>query len=283
MTFEEWKMKMVSSGSVMSQIDFADHKETGLFMGTKLKYGKQMKTYFVWWKGNLITETIILHAAFTIWNQYKKPGEDKTMGEKKKETSPWDIYSGYLKKTGREGIDDLLDYLWQEGFCEAPASGGNHMHQKGGLLEHSLNVLQVAEKLSVALIGGKNITDEIRNSIVIISLLHDIGKIGDFDKKMYVENILKSGKQSDAKPWKRNPELSAVPHAVRSVKLATLFIDLTEEEEWAILTHDGMYDYAKMFLPGHESQFFMILHWADMWASRVIEGGDKDETENDQA
>lgn len=281
MTFEEWKMEMVSSGSVIDQIDFADFKETGLFMGTKMKYGQQSKVYFVWWKGTLIQETILLHAAFEIWNQYKKPKEDGTMAEKKKEETPWDIYKGYLMKTKREGIEDLLQYLEDIGFKEVPASGGNHSNQVGGLLQHSLNVLQVAEKISVALIGGKNMTDEIRNAVVISSLLHDIGKCGDFDKKMYVENILKSGKQSEAKPWKRNPELSAVPHAVRSVKLATLFIDLTEDEEWAILTHDGMYDYARTFLQGHESQLFMILHWSDLWASRVMEGGNKDEAEND--
>lgn len=90
---------------------------------------------------------------------------------------------------------------------------------------------------------------------------------------MYVESILKSGKQSDAKPYKRNPELSAVPHAVRSIKLATLFIDLTEAEEWAILCHDGLYDFMKYDLKGKETWLQMIIHWADMWASHIIEGG----------
>ena len=42
-----------------------------------------------------------------------------------------------------------------------------------------------------------------------------------------------------------------------------------------------MYDYARTFLQGHESQLFMILHWSDLWASRVMEGGNKDEAEND--
>lgn len=273
MTFEEWKSKTPG----VAQIDFSDHEGSGLFSGMKTKYGEETKTYFVWWKGELVQETILLHAAFAIWNQYKKPKEDGVMAKEKEQTKA-DIFKEYLKKTGREGIEDLLEYMEQIGFYEAPASGGNHMSHGGGLLEHSLNVLQVAEKLSVALIGGKNMTDELRQSVVIVSLLHDLGKCGDFDKKMYVENILKSGKQSDAKPYKRNPELTAVPHAVRSVKLATLFIDLTEEEEWAILTHDGMYDYAKTFLQGHESELFMILHWSDMWASRVLEGnGGNDE------
>ena len=81
-----------------------------------------------------------------------------------------------LNKTGREGINDLIEYLEEAGFFTAPASGGNHLSKEGGLAEHSLNVCHIAEKLSVSLIGGANITDEIRNSVVIAALLHDIGK-----------------------------------------------------------------------------------------------------------
>ena len=73
-------------------------------------------------------------------------------------------------------------------------------------------------------------------------------------------NILKSGKQSDAKPWKRNPSLLPLDHATRSIKLATLFIDLTEDEEFAIRYHDGLYETANYGVKGHETQLYMILH-----------------------
>lgn len=188
-----------------------------------------------------------------------------------------------LKKTGREGIEGLISYMEDAGFFTAPASGGNHANGEGGLAEHSLNVCHIAEKLSVSLIGGVNITDEIRNSIVIASLLHDLGKCGDYGKQMYVPNMIKDGrptqkepeqkyKQSEAKPWKRNPGLLPLDHATRSIKLATLFIDLTEEEEFAIRYHDGLYETANYAVKGHETQLYMILHWADMWSSRVLEG-----------
>jgi hypothetical protein len=152
---------------------------------------------------------------------------------------------------------------------------GNHIKKTAAYVE------AIARQLKKEGFYADELTDESIARFKRSAPLHDIGKIGDFGKQMYVENILKSGKQSEAKPWKRNPELSAVPHAVRSVKLATLFIDLTEEEEWAILTHDGMYDYAKTFLQGHESQLFMILHWSDMWASRVLEGAGEIDEEKD--
>ena len=184
-----------------------------------------------------------------------------------------------LIKTKREGMADLTMFMEDVGFFTAPASGGNHSNQVGGLAAHSLNVLHMAERMSVALYGGENISEEFRNSIVIAALLHDLGKVGDYDKQMYVPNILKSGKQSEAKPWMRNKQLSNVPHAVRSIKLATLFIDLTEDEEWAILAHDGLYDFMKYEVMGHETELYMLVHFADMWSSKVLEKSKESEGE----
>lgn len=197
----------------------------------------------------------------------------------KKGDNPVDIFRDALMKTKREGMADLLSFIQDIGFLDAPCSGGNHLAKKGGLLEHSVNVLKYAEKIGVALLGGAEY-NKVQDSVVIAALLHDLGKCGDYDKPMYVDNILKSGKPSEAKPFKRNPDLLAVPHAVRSIKLATLFIDLTEDEEWAILCHDGLYDFMYKDLKGKETWLQLIIHWADMWASHIIEGGsDKEGTE----
>lgn len=179
-----------------------------------------------------------------------------------------------LMKTERNGMDDLITYMKVIGYFDAPCSGGNHLAKEGGLAEHSLNVLHAAQKISVALIGGKNLTKEMQNSITICALLHDLGKCGQFRKPEYVENILASGKRSDAKPFKRNPELMNVPHEIRSIVLSTLFVDLTEEEQHAILYHNGLYGPLKYEIQGNETPLYMIIHWADMWASRVTEKED---------
>lgn len=206
----------------------------------------------------------------------KKTESEAPVQEKKEITLSYpDIIRDALMKTGREGIVGLLDFMNEIGFLTAPCSGGNHLHENGGLAEHSVNVMFQAEKIGVALLGGERF-NEIQSSVVIASLLHDLGKCGDFGKSLYVENILKSGKRSEPKPFKRNPDLSNVPHAIRSIKLATLFIDLTEDEEWAILTHDGLYDFMKYEIPNHETELSMIIHWADMWASKVIEKSDNE-------
>ena len=213
-------------------------------------------------------------AAVEATEETTKEEKETKKTKAKKEDEPLnyeEIIKTSLKKTEREGIDDLIAFMDEVGFFTAPCSGGNHLCKEGGLAEHSCNVMLTAEKMSVVLLKGENITPEIRNSIVIAALLHDLGKVGDYGKAMYVENILKSGKRSDAKPFMRNKGLSNVPHAIRSIKLATLFIDLTEDEEWAILTHDGLYDFMKYEMQGHETKLSMLIHWADMWSSKVIE------------
>ena len=53
---------------------------------------------------------------------------------------------------------------------------------------------------------------------------------------------------------------------------------LNKEEQKAILWHNGLYGLFKYEISGKESELYMIIHWADMWASRIIEkGGDGDD------
>ena len=176
----------------------------------------------------------------------------------------------HLLSTKREGMEDLIAYMEEIGFFEAPCSGGNHLACQFGLVHHSRNVMMAAENIGYALLGKVKYT-EIRDSVIIAAALHDLGKCGDFGKQMYVPNILKSGKASEAKPFKRNPALLPLDHATRSIKLATLFIDLTEEE-FAIRYHDGLYESANYGVKGNETALYLILHYADLWSSRITEG-----------
>ena len=175
-----------------------------------------------------------------------------------------------LLKTKREGIEDLVDYMEEIGFFSAPCSGGYHLACEFGLVQHTRNVMEYAEKLGVAWLGGKAY-NKIQDSVVIVSALHDLGKCGQFGKPLYVSNTLKSGEASASKPYKTNPDLMTLPHEVVSVIEATKFIDLTEDEQRAIAWHNGLYGCFKYDIQGKETPLYMILHFADMWASRVVE------------
>lgn len=175
-----------------------------------------------------------------------------------------------LLETGREGMEDLIDAMEDWGFFTAPASGSFHLACEFGLLQHTRNVMEMAEKIGTTLLGAYEF-DKIYNSVIISAALHDLGKCGQFGKPEYIPNVLKSGKASDAKPYKKNSDLLPVDHEIRSVAMAQMYIDLTEDEQFAILYHNGMYGPLKYSLQGNETPLYMILHWADMWASRVIE------------
>lgn len=103
-----------------------------------------------------------------------------------------------MMNTKREGMADLLDYMTDLGFLDAPASGGNHLPQDGGLLEHTVNVMILAEKIGVALLGGAAY-NKIHDSVIIAAGLHDLGKCGRYGSQYYVENMIKDGKPTKKK------------------------------------------------------------------------------------
>lgn len=181
-----------------------------------------------------------------------------------------------------EGIRKLLDHMDEIGFYEAPCSGGNHLAKLGGLAEHSLNVAQYAMRLTKVWYEEPYYSAW-AGSVVICGLLHDIGKCGQFKKPGYVPNMVKDGrptkaepeqkyKQSSDKPYKVNPELLNVPHEIRSLSIIQQFIELTEEEYHAILYHNGLYGPLYREINGKETALYMVLHFADLWCSRIVEG-----------
>lgn len=190
-----------------------------------------------------------------------------------------------LLGTGREGMDKLIAHMEEYGFFTAPCSTSYHLAEEGGLAKHSLNVFNTAEEL-YDLWGLQDIIPE--ESITICSLLHDIGKMGQFGKFNYVPNMLKGRAtkanpnpepyQSDKKPYVSNPELLYMDHECRALSIISKYIELTEEEQQAILWHNGLYGSFKYQIQGNETPLYMVIHFSDMWASRIIESeGDGDE------
>lgn len=176
----------------------------------------------------------------------------------------------------REGREELLKYLEGCGYYTAPASTQHHLSKDGGLLEHSINVTNLMFDLVENDVLGMEYAynwsiAEMEESIAIVGLFHDLGKASYYGKPNYVENILKSGKRSDAKPYERNKELLNIPHEVSSVHILSKYINLTEEETFAILYHNGLYTSIGYGLKTYERPLQMLIHFADMWASRVIE------------
>lgn len=174
-----------------------------------------------------------------------------------------------LRSIKRPGVDDLIDYMEENEFFTSPCSSQHHLCYPGGLAKHSLNVYMIATEICINTnLEAKKIE---YSSIVLTTLLHDIGKAVYHNKPLYMPNILKDGKQSEKKPFERNSATLGIPHEVAALEIISKFIDLTEEEAHAILFHNGLYTAVGREVNGKETPLQMLLHFADMWASRVVE------------
>lgn len=168
-----------------------------------------------------------------------------------------------LLQVGRKGIDNLLKYMDKIGFYTAPASTKYHGAAAGQLAVHSLNVFNAAIDLAVAWCGDLWLEANI-DSIIICALLHDLGKTGQFNKPLYIPNDIDT-------PFKYNKDLLTLDHEVISVIEIQKYITLTEDEQQAIAWHNGLYGIFADRIKGKETPLYMLLHFADMWASRVME------------
>ena len=150
-----------------------------------------------------------------------------------------------LKSTGREGVDDLIEYLddGKNRFFNAPASTRFHLNEEGGLLQHSLNVCHAALELREVTIKMRpDLEPELpRDSVIIASLLHDICK-----SDIYVPVIKKvkvNGIWTEEPGWDVDYSNLPLGHGEKSAMMALWGgLDITKEELLAIRWHMAAWD-----------------------------------------
>ena len=83
-----------------------------------------------------------------------------------------------LLSTNREGMERVVKRLEEVGFFKDPASTKFHLNYEGGLLEHSMNVCDMALELRELMIRKKeDLRDFLsKESVIIAALLHDVCK-----------------------------------------------------------------------------------------------------------
>lgn len=145
----------------------------------------------------------------------------------------------FKSKIKREGADKLLEYLLSSSsdFFTAPASSRFHSSYEGGLLDHSLNVydcLKMYLESQRAKTLGFEYSEE---SIAIVSLLHDLCKIGIY-KKGYRNVKDEKGVWQRVETYEYDDQLP-YGHGEKSVYIISGYMRLTREEAFAIRYHMG--------------------------------------------
>jgi len=156
-------------------------------------------------------------------------------------------------------ITKLLKYLHKEtDFNTSPASSRFHGSYRGGLKDHSWNVVNELRLLTIR----HNLNWQDVESIVIIGLGHDICKTGSY----YWDET----KQEYYKGYSDDKR-----HAEKSVEMLKDIITLTEEEELCIRWHMGAFDkeenWNKFTEAIHKYPNVFWTHTADMIASHIKE------------
>lgn len=184
-----------------------------------------------------------------------------------------------MAKVKRAGADRLMGYVRKSDFYTAPASTRFHLSVSGGLLQHSLNVLDaMRESLRKNddgtysyMVAGKIAATVTEESLVIMALLHDLCKTN------FYKVVMRWRKDANNK-WEQYETFEVedkVPygHGEKSVMMIEEFMKLKAEERYAIRWHMGYTEADTLSLNAAIDKYPIIwaLHSADTAASHFME------------
>ncbi len=185
-----------------------------------------------------------------------------------------DRFLNLLKEVlDEEDYGELESYLEETDFFEAPASTKYHLHVRGGLCQHSLNVYDCLVKLAK---DWKLECSDI--SIRIVSLLHDLCKVNTYvpSTRRVPPERSGTGEWEVEEIWVKDDSFH-LGHASKSIYLIQRILPLTMYEIEAIHAHMGSTDLSTMFnsfdlnTVFSENELAICLHLADMMASYLVE------------
>lgn len=173
----------------------------------------------------------------------------------------------YLEQAGLN--TDVECWLERIGYFDAPASKGHHLANRGGLVEHCVNVTWRLVELTEAL-GVKWSRKE---SPYTVGMLHDLVKCRCYRAM--------NGAAQDAEPKWEYVQPLYPGHGACSVMIATeLAISLMPDEIAAIIYHMGAFGIGKEYT---DKEFYAAMEMfapqiiatccADWWAASVDERG----------
>ena len=197
-----------------------------------------------------------------------------------------------LSQVKRDGIDRLLNYLRNSDFYTAPASTKYHLSCEGGLLQHSLNVYDCLESKKEDPTWKEIIEAEGEESVIVMSLLHDICKTQFYVKGTKNQKTYDAAKVAAAERWQIKHDDKGdfiwetvdaytiedempLGHGEKSVYIINGYMRLTREEAFAIRYHMGFSGTEDNRDVGKAFEMFPLayaLHAADSEATYFLEG-----------
>lgn len=164
------------------------------------------------------------------------------------------------RRISRPGIDDLMAWVEAGDFYTAPASTRYHESFEGGLVLHSVNVLEHLVELD-----EHYGTEYPIETLAIVALFHDLCKVGCYKTSMRNVKDEKTGVWSKVPYYTFDEDFKYGGHGSKSVFLLQNFMRLTPDEAVAINCHmgveNGKWEVNEAF---RACPLAFMLHMADM-------------------
>lgn len=167
----------------------------------------------------------------------------------------------------RDGIDNLLRWLENSDFFEAPASTRYHGSYAGGLCEHSLNVYKALVKLT----DNYPELELSSESIAITALFHDLCKVNFYARERRNRKNPDTGQWESYDSYSIHEKFCFGGHGSKSVFLVQNFMRLSPDEAVAINCHMGAFDNDKVGGAFEQYPLAWFLHIADGMATYIME------------
>lgn len=198
-----------------------------------------------------------------------------------------DEFCRLLRSTKREGVEYVIEDLENLGFFEAPASTRFHLCNRGGLVEHSLNVCKAAlELLPIMHRMRPDLKDSLReDSVILCSLLHDVNK-AEIYKPVVKKRKNAMGVWEDFDSYDVDFSNFPMGHGEKSVIVLLLSgLQLHDDEMLAIRWHMAAWDLAfqsaeaKSNINAARDKYPLcgLIQCADTLAANILEHTDKEE------
>jgi predicted HD phosphohydrolase len=180
----------------------------------------------------------------------------------------WKTFESLLKRLSDDNILNLIDSIGQR-IIMSPASQRSDQYgaYPGGLVEHSLNVASFLRNANEVYNHGLDM-----NSIIKVSLLHDIGKIGDLENDLFLVQDSDWHREKLNQEYKYNENISKMSVSHRTLFLLQHFgVSLTKSEWLAIQLAQGSHFEENRFYVGHEPTLAIALQQAKAIAVHKID------------
>ncbi len=178
-------------------------------------------------------------------------------------------YLKLLREIKREGIENLISWLEESDFFEAPASTKYHLNKKGGLVEHSFNVYHTLLDEYSLFTKYETLSD----SLTLVGLLHDVCKANYY--KLSERNVKNEEGKWIKEPYYTTDDQFPIGHGEKSVIIIQRFVKLTDEEIAAIRWHMGGYESKEnyQYISNAFAKYPLVtlLHIADLKATYLYE------------